>query len=492
MFYSAEIKKQMSLKAFVVTMGLISALTLSTRASAHGDPQGAADSLASLFEPSRQTPTMLINVRFDDYATGMMKLHELHVDIAGVDIQNRAADVVVDETELRKLEQLGFKTSVQTRASALKGPDARYQTPAEIEKALQDFHHRHPALTEIKEVGKSLQGRPIWAIRISNHSNDQTLSKPAVLFNAMHHAREVMGPEVALDIIGTLLGGYGKDPRITHWVDSNQIWVMPMLNVDGNNIVWTSDKMWRKNARENYGVDINRNYPFAWGSCNGSSDNTGAADYRGPSAASEPETRVMMDFVKEIRPVFDISYHSFSELVIYPMGCDGQRTRNKEVVESIGKEMGDLLGYKAGTPWETLYAADGLDIDWMHSAYQVIPYVIEVNSMAEGFQPDFSKRQPTVELNRKAWRHLLDRLDGPGIRGQVSRNGASVSDFTLTIQRQAEGKFAEYMTYTGNPDGSFHLVLNPGKYRLKLNAAGVEKSEEVLVGDSRTDLDFTL
>ena len=71
-----------------------------------------------------------------------------------------------------------------------------------------------------------------------------------------------------------------------------------MLNVDGNNIVWTTDNMWRKNARGQgnnvYGVDLNRNYSYAWNSCNGSSGSTSSETYRGASAASEPETQALM------------------------------------------------------------------------------------------------------------------------------------------------------------------------------------------------------
>ena len=44
----------------------------------------------------------------------------------------------------------------------------------------------------------------------------------------------------------------------------------------------------------------------------------------------------MKNFVKQIRPVFSISYHSYSEIVIYPYGCEGQHTPTQEVVEKIG------------------------------------------------------------------------------------------------------------------------------------------------------------
>ena len=469
-------------KKWLVLSSLCSTLLYSSIAQAHS---------SSSLQEFKTASTVIAKVKFKNYKTGMWKLNQLHLDVAGIDIKNASADVLVNESELKKLEDMGFDVSVIMSKSLMRGPDPQYKNPAEIEKLLHDFNTQFPELTEIKEVGKSLQGRSIWALKITNRKISG--SKPSVLFNGMHHAREVMGPEVALDIIETLLRGYGKDNRITHWVDSNQIWVLPMFNVDGNNIVWTNDTMWRKNARDSYGVDINRNYPFAWGSCNGSSAARWAQDYRGPSAASEPETNVMMKLVSEIRPVFDISYHSYSELVIYPMGCDGQRTQNADVVETIGKEMGKSIGYTAGTAWETLYSVDGSDIDWMYSTYQVIPYVIEVNSSRDGFQPDYSKRQPTVELNRKAWQLLLDRLDGSGIRGVVDRASAPIGDFSVLVQKKIGNQYVNYMNYKGNPDGSFHIVTNPGDFRIIIsgqNFAAITK--DVSVGKNRTELSLSL
>ncbi len=468
--------------ALLRTASLLSLLSVSSLSFAH-----QSSAISQFQMPS----TMIAKVQFTNYKSGMWKLNQLHLDVAGIDIKNKSADVVINDAELKKLEKLGFKVSVVMSKSLMRNLDPEYKKPEDIENLLKDFHNRFPNLTQLKEVGKSLQGRSIWAIKITNPEN--TSSKPSVLFNGMHHAREVMGPEIALDIIETLLNGYGKDTKITHWVDANQIWVLPMFNVDGNNIVWTNDNMWRKNARGNYGVDINRNYPYAWGSCNGSSGYKSAQDYRGPSAASEPETQVMMNLVKEIRPVFDISYHSYSELVIYPLGCNGQRTKNADVVETIGKEMGSKLGYTAGTAWETLYSVDGGDIDWMYAEYQVIPYVIEVNSSSDGFQPDFSVRAPTVELNRRAWQHLLERLDGPGIRGSVSSSNKAVGEFTVKVQKKNKDQYSDYMDYRGGTDGSYHVVTTPGEYRLIISGPSIKTtSQDVVVTKNRTQLDFNL
>lgn len=246
-------------------------------------------------------------------------------------------------------------------------PDRAYKTPATVEAALRDYAQRFPRLVTLRSIGKSGEGRDIWAVKLTADGYADLITKPVVLFNAMHHAREVMSTEVALDTIDYLLARYGKEEDATRWLDETEVWVLPMLNVDGNNRVWTQDAMWRKNTREGHGTDINRNYPFQWKACDGSSGDPGDETYRGTGPASEPETRAMMAFVTEIRPVFDISYHSYGEYVLYPYGCRGQRADAAEV-EAIGKELAARLPsdagpghYKAGS-WPTIPST------WMSSA----------------------------------------------------------------------------------------------------------------------------
>ena len=345
---------------------------------------------------------MLVTVEATDYLGTMKKLNSMDIDIAGVDVKRKLVDALASDEDYQKIKEAGLRFTVQEVRGVTRGPDEEYQNPEEVEEFLKDYNERFPQLTKLVSIGKSLEGRDIWALKISDNAEAKEVSEPALLFNSMHHAREVMGPEVGIDIVSRLLDNYGSDETITNYVDQNEIWVIPMFNVDGNNKMWNEDSWWRKNVRGGYGVDLNRNYPSGWDSCNGSSGWRSSQTYRGESPASEPETVAMMKFVEEVRPVFDISYHSYSELVIYPFGCRPKKTQTKEVVEKIGKKVANLLDYVPGTAWETLYNADGGDIDWMYEAYQVIPFVIEVNSRNEGFHPDYYKwRDKTVEKNQR-------------------------------------------------------------------------------------------
>ena len=413
----------------------------------------------------------------------MAKLSKMDIDIAGVDVQKSIIDVLISDADYEKLKQGGIEFYVREVKGITRGPDSEYQTPEEVEAYLREYNQRFPELTHLVSIGKSLEGRDIWALKISDNAKKREIEEPALLFNSMHHAREVMGPEVGLDIIEYLLENYHQDSQVQGWVDANEIWVMPMFNVDGNNKMWSEDSWWRKNVRGGYGVDLNRNYPSGWNSCNGSSGWRSSQTYRGESPASEPETQAMMAFIKNIRPVFDISYHSFSELVIYPFGCEPKRAMTKEVVEKVGNEIAGLIGYTAGTAWETLYNADGGDIDWMYEAYQVIPFVIELNGRSQGFHPDYAKwRDKTVVRNRPGWQHLLNRVGESGIRGIFTVDGNAVSGHGLSVFKVEGDKTTLFQNYVGHENGAFHLVLNPGKYELRFDGAGKKAVQRVNVG----------
>ncbi|WP_408098724.1 M14 family metallopeptidase [Peredibacter sp. HCB2-198] len=419
-------------------------------------------------------------VRFD--LTNSMKtfLRANEFDITGVNYNTNEIEALLTPEELKIIEsqKANIKFSFPQKLSL--SPDSEYKNPNEIEDFIHAIHAKYPEITEVKSIGKSLEGRDIWAIKISDNA-DIDEHEPVFFVNGMHHAREVMTPEITTDMVEYLTSNYGKNAEVTSWVNNSEIWVIPMLNVDGNNKMWTEDSMWRKNTRNGFGVDINRNYPTGWNSCSGSSSNTYAQDYRGAGPGSEPETQAMMNFVAAIKPVFSISYHSYSEIVLYPYGCRPKKTPTEEAVESIGAEIAKKLDYKPGTPWELLYNADGGDIDWMYVEHQVIPYVIEVNSTFAGFHPNYARwRDKTVLRNRPGWMHLLNKLQGPGLQGVVG-----VGDYhVIKIMKAGETKVSQ--TYKINPDGSYYVILKPGTYDVSFEGRKTQKFTGVDVKAKRS------
>jgi hypothetical protein len=420
-------------------------------------------------------------VRFDltDSIKSYLRANEF--DITGVNYNTMEIEALLSEDEFQQIQNQKTNIKFSFPQTLVASPDSEYKNPEEIEDFVNEIHAKYPAITELRSIGKTLEGRDIWAIKISDNAKVDE-QEPAILVNAMHHAREVMTPEITTDMVEYLTSNYGQKTEVTNWVNNSEIWVIPMFNLDGNNKMWTEDSMWRKNTRNNHGVDINRNYPTGWNSCNGSSDRTSAQDYRGTAPGSEPETQAMMDFVASIKPVFNISYHSYSEIVIYPFGCRPKKTPTEAAVEAIGAEIGKKINYRPGTAWELLYNADGGDIDWMYTEHQVIPYVIEVNSMMQGFHPGYKEwRDKTVTRNRAGWMLLLQKLQGPSIQGSVVKNKYS----KILIMKAGESKVLQ--TYKINPDGSFYIILKPGKYDIifdgtvKLPFYGIDATKKVII-----------
>jgi carboxypeptidase T len=414
-------------------------------------------------------------VRFDLTESMKKYLKANEFDITGVNYKTREIEALLTQEELAKVSSQNTKIKFSFPKTLVGGPDDEYLNPDEIEDFVNDIHAKYPAITEVKTVGNTLEGRHILAIKISDNAKRDE-KEPVFLVNGMHHAREVMTPEITTDMIEYLVTNYGRNEEVTKWVNDTEIWVIPMFNLDGNNKMWTQDSMWRKNTRDDYGVDLNRNYPTGWNSCGGSSGRASAQDYRGKSPASEPETKAMMDFVAEIKPVFNISYHSYSEIVIYPFGCKPKRTPSEEAVETIGGEIAKKINYKPGTAWELLYNADGGDIDWMYNEHQVIPYVIEVNDTSAGFHPSYSKwRDKTVLRNRPGWMHLLTKLQGSSLQGSVDPRQYN------SIKIAKAGSARVVQTYKINKDGSYYVILNPGNYDVTFVGPKPQKLSNVSV-----------
>ena len=105
---------------------------------------------------------------------------------------------------------------------------------------------------------------------------------------------------------------------------------MISANPDGYQYTFEHERLWRKNLRDNNGdgqitvgdgVDPNRNFAEHWGYDNeGSSPDPADETYRGPSAASEPETQAMQGLINRIEPKFQSNFHSFGEWLLYPQG----------------------------------------------------------------------------------------------------------------------------------------------------------------------------
>lgn len=71
--------------------------------------------------------------------------------------------------------------------------------------------------------------------QISSGGND---TRPAVWIDAGIHSREWVSPASALFMIDRLVTGYGTDKAITDLIDSNDWYILPVVNPDGYLHTW--------------------------------------------------------------------------------------------------------------------------------------------------------------------------------------------------------------------------------------------------------------
>jgi hypothetical protein len=109
----------------------------------------------------------------------------------------------------------------------------RYYTYEQLGEALRALHAAYPDLTTIESVGRSEEGRDIWAMTVNNPKTGAAADKPGVYVDGNIHGNEIQAGEVCLAVLNRLLTGYGKNEQISKLVDRNVFYVIPSVNVDG-------------------------------------------------------------------------------------------------------------------------------------------------------------------------------------------------------------------------------------------------------------------
>jgi carboxypeptidase T len=262
-----------------------------------------------------------------------------------------------------------------------------YHNMAETASYLRDLEARYPDLAEVITIGKSFEGRELLVLKISdNVQNDE--AEPNIFIVGCHHAREWISVEMPLLFANHLLSQYDSDAEVRRAVSGAQIYIMPIMNPDGLEFSIHTYRFWRKNRRYQgnfaWGVDPNRNYGYKWGHDNiGSSSSPWSYVYRGPSAFSEVETQAVRDFLLQHPPAGSISYHNFSQIIIYPWGYTYEPTEDAAEMNAIAAGMSERMEpvnqrvYDYGAS-DILYPVNGDTIDWIYGTFGTPAFTIEL------------------------------------------------------------------------------------------------------------------
>lgn len=383
--------------------------------------------------------------QYEIHAPGNTTALRTAISAAGVSVDEADSETVVVSgraDQARKLAAKGFEiTPLATAPNRLSADEVRlydfpsadsnYHNYAEMNAEIDQRLAAYPSIMRKQVIGQSYQGRDIYAIKISdNVATDE--AEPEVLFTHHQHAREHLTVEMALYLIRELGSGYGTDSRITNIVNSREIWIIPDLNPDGGeyDIATGSYRSWRKNRQPNsgssaVGTDLNRNWAYRWGCCGGSSGTTSSETYRGASAESAPEVKVVADFVRsrvvggaqQIKAAID--FHTYSELVLWPFGyttadtTTGMTADDNAAFKAVGQKMAASNGYTAEQSSD-LYITDGSIDDYLWGTHKIFGYTYEMyptSSSGGGFYPPDEVIERETSRNEDAVLQLLENAD---------------------------------------------------------------------------------
>lgn len=375
--------------------------------------------------PPLPRETEIVSIAGADATAG--RLRPLGLDL--LDERDGRLYIVASPDDLSALENLRIPYVVESARFAPARParelavaggiNGDYHSYRELEADLERLAAANPDRAALHVIGRSLEGRTIYALEISDQVGRDE-GEPGLLVLGCHHAREWISVEVPYLFAAHLLENYGLDQAVTAAVDGTEIWVVPLVNPDGLEYTIRAYRYWRKNRRLNadgsFGVDLNRNYGFAWGYDNeGSSGDPESEIYRGARPFSEPETDAVRRLVlgRSFRAL--VSYHSYSQVIMYPWGYADVPTGRDAELDGLAGRMSDLMAglngrtYAFGRAAAQLYVTNGDTVDWAFGAAGIDAFTIElppVDVRGGGFFNAEAEIAPIFEENLRALLHL--------------------------------------------------------------------------------------
>ena len=408
-------------------------------ASVHSQARSGKNPIAEKYD------TLVMRVYFRDRAERDRLAHELNAE--EVPTTGGYLTIIRDRDLYYGLTARGLRVEIDENSSRnLSDPQilldtfyGGYKSVEEIYAFLDQKVAQFPNLVEKIDIGDSWckanpgacvlpspwNGYDLFVLHITNRNIPGP--KPVFWADGDIHAREIATPEVVMRMIDYLLNNYDANADV-HWLlDYHDIWLMPEVNPDGHHIVeagggGNSPYYYRKNgnniggggcswpptAGDHFGVDNNRNFPFHWGCCNGSSGFVCDQTYRGTSAGSEPEDMAIVNKIRTLVPdqrgpgdtdpapitatgVYQ-NIHTVVPVNLFTWGWSATQMPNFAETRNIAAHMAAPNaggnGYPYGSIIEELYPVDGGSIDWAYGELGIAAFSTELSG--QDFLPLYS------------------------------------------------------------------------------------------------------
>jgi hypothetical protein len=244
---------------------------------------------------------------------------------------------------------------------------APYRGCQELLEACSSLASRGAA---VEEIGRTERGRPLLAVRVSPRPPESGEASTAVLSGI--HPLEWIGVEAHLALLERLLA----EPP------GREVLCIPLVNPDGIARVEEHRRAGRRrfvrhNAR---GVDLNRNFPTAWGERALVARLVPWVYRAGTGPASEPEIRSVVTRLAGCRIDRALSLHSFGGAVLFPFAhrlrSSPRAAEHRAWARALARRAGGYRPVQCSR-WVPGATAGGLELDWFHEAHGALSLLVE-------------------------------------------------------------------------------------------------------------------
>lgn len=395
--------------------------------------------------------------------------------------------VYVLHTHWGAFRALGIPYTVE---SVQPDPDKQvnsYPSYTELTAYLENIAAANPELCQLSSIGQSVQGRELWALKITDQP-DVEEDEPEFAYLSTLHGDETIGTILCLNFIELLLQGHGQDTAITNLVNETEIWILPLMNPDG----YEAGIRWNANN-----ADLNRSFP-QWPI---HFEGTIATDALPNLNDWEPEVARIMEWTFGQSLVLCANYHSGALVVNYPYDeipgipsgieaptpddplmafmASAYASRNPPMFASSAFPG----GITNGSAWFRI--SGGLQ-DWHYRFTGAIDFTLEVSNTKNPRESDLQDLWVDNRASMLAYANLVHR----GIRGRITDGATGAPLFaTVTVGDNPQPVFTD-------PDvGDYYRLVLPGSHRVRANAPGYIPFAATNIstgGDSATRVDITL
>jgi hypothetical protein len=353
-----------------------------------------------------------------------------------------------------------------------------YPTYPQYDSIMRSFPKLYPSLCRLDSIGTSVNGRKIFALKISDNAGVKE-DEPEIFYSSTIHGDELGGYVLMLRLTDYLLKNYNLNSRVKNMVDNLEIWINPLANPDGT---YTSGNSITYPVRANAnGYDLNRNFP----------------DPFIPSVTKQKETLDMIKFMRKHKFVISANFHAGAEVVNYPwdrwlskIHADESWFYNisRAYADTVHKYSGPAYmadfdnGVTRGAVWYIVYGGRQDYVTWELQGREV---TIEI---------DYTKETPAAQLELLwlyNWRSLLGYPENAlyGIHGLV-KDAHTTFPVPARIFISGHDKDSSQVL-ADTLSGSFIRMLSPGLWNLTFSANGyrdtIINNVSVMAG-LRTDL----